>query len=233
MVATWTIAASLLILIGTSVFQALYTKSISTGSGEERMITFTDGSTLKLNAQSVTSYHPYWWKFSRKVTLSGEGCFEVTPGRTFSVQSDNGVTTVLGTRFTVYSRQTRYEVSCLSGKVKVESTLTDDAVILQPNEKASLNDHGKLDLNQLQETEKQVSPIQTEWIFTNEPLHNVIQTIESQYHIKIGLPAGDRHRFTGGFDMTMPLQSVLDLVCTPFGYTFTQKANGEFEIYPK
>lgn len=229
----WTIAAALMIFLSTVVFMALYTRSLSTQTGEERKISLNDGSVIKLNAGSSLSYHPWWWKFARKVTLSGEGYFEVTPGRAFSVSSANGVTTVLGTRFNVFARENRYEVSCLSGKVKVESALTDDAVILQPDERATLNDHGKLDLIRLKELEKQIHWIQGEWIYTDEPLINVINQIEAQYRIKILLPAGDRHRFTGGFDKTMQIQGVLDLVCTPFGYTFARKANGEFEIYPK
>jgi len=233
LIARWTIAASLLVLTCSGIFQALYTRSISTGNSEERTISFNDGSTVKLNAESRMSWHPGRWKFARKVSLSGEGYFEVTPGHTFSVRSENGITTVLGTSFNILARENRYEVSCLKGKVKVESTVTDDAVILQPDDQASLNVNGKLDLKRVQELEKQITWVRNEWTYTDEPLINVIHNIEIQYNIKIIMPAGDSHRFTGGFEKAMPLQDVLDLVCTPFAYTFTKKANGEFEIHHK
>jgi ferric-dicitrate binding protein FerR (iron transport regulator) len=229
----WAVAASLAILISTGLFMSLYTKSFITAPGEERTITFSDGSITKLSAQSELSYHPLIWKLDRKVKLNGEGYFEVIPGNTFSVISEKGITTVLGTKFSIFARQNRYEVSCVSGKVKVESTMTDDAVILHQDEKAWLNTHGKLDLDREQQREQQIDAKQSEWTFTNEPLQNVIRTLEDQYGIKINLPAGDSHRFTGGFDKAMPIQNVLDLVCTPFGYTFTEKSKGEFEIHPK
>lgn len=229
----WVVAASLLVLLSTGLFMSLYTKTIITVAGQESTISFSDGSITKLSAQSELSYRPLIWKLTRKVKLSGEGYFEVIPGNTFSVISEKGITTVLGTKFSVIARQNRYEVACISGKVKVESTLTDDAVILQQDEKAWMNSHGKLDLDRVQQPEKQIDTKQSEWIFTNEPLQNVIRTLEDQYGIKINLPSGDRHRFTGGFEKAMQIQNVLDLVCTPFGYTFTEKSKGEFEIHPK
>jgi transmembrane sensor len=230
---TWALAASLLILITGSIFLRFHTTTILTGTGEEKTLNFSDGSVAKLNAESELSYHPFWWKFSRKIRLTGEAYFEVKPGGRFEVLSAQGVTTVLGTRFNILARGNTYEVSCLSGKVKVESAATEDAVILKPDEKAFLNDHGKLDCKQIQELQKQITWIQTEWIFTGELFINVIQIIESLYHTSINLPNDDNHRFTGGFDRSMSLENVLDLVCTPFEYTFTKKAEGGYEIHPK
>jgi transmembrane sensor len=227
------IAASFLILAGTALFGLFYSKTLTTEAGESKTLIFGDASMAKLNAGSSLTYHPLSWKFARKVLLGGEGYFEVKPGRRFEVLSETGVTTVLGTKFNILARNGVYEVSCLSGKVKVESRATDDAVILQPDEKATLNDHGKLDLNRETDLHKQIGWIRNEWIYTDESLLKVIQDIEIQYNVRISLPAGDSHRFTGGFEKTMPVESVLDLVCTPFGFTFSKKTAAQFEIHSK
>jgi len=230
---TWAVAATLLVLISGTLFLRFYSRTLSAGPGEQQTWNFSDGSVARLNSESTLIYHPFWYSLSRRIKLSGEGYFEVKPGRSFEVHSRQGLTTVLGTRFTIIARERQYEVSCLSGKVRVESKSTEDALILRTDEKALLNDHGKLDLQHQPELQKRIPWIQTEWEFTGEPLTSVISIIESQYNIKISLPINETHRFTGNFDKSMSVENILDLVCTPFGYTFTKNAEGGYEIQPK
>ncbi|MBN2775257.1 MAG: FecR domain-containing protein, partial [Prolixibacteraceae bacterium] len=129
------IAASIAILIGIGSFMRFYRVDYSTIAGEQLTVNLPDGSVVDLNGQSSVKYNPYWWKVNRTVKFEGEGYFEVEKGKYFSVVSNNGITTVLGTSFNIYSRDENYEVNCLTGKVQVE-VLNGLKEIIYPNQQA-------------------------------------------------------------------------------------------------
>ena len=115
----WSIAAVFVLFLGISGFFRFYSKTITTQAGSHLAMSLPDGSKVNLNAQSTLTYHPYWWRFERKVTFEGEGFFEVEKGKRFSVISKLGTTQVLGTTFNIFSRNDVYRVTCISGSVKV------------------------------------------------------------------------------------------------------------------
>ena len=137
---TWqiAIAASLALLLGIGTFMGTYTVKLNTVAAQHLGVLLPDGSAVELNAGTEIHYKPYWWWRERKVALQGEAYFEVTNGKAFSVESDVGITQVLGTSFNIYSRDERYEVTCETGEVRVEVSDTKHSVILHPFEKASI-----------------------------------------------------------------------------------------------
>jgi len=110
-------AASVLIILGVTGFMKLYTKTVFAPSGQHLTLSLPDHSTIELNAQSTVTYHPYWFKFRRTITLDGEAFFMVMHGNQFKVISSRGQTSVLGTSFNIYSREDSYSVTCFTGKV--------------------------------------------------------------------------------------------------------------------
>ncbi|NJO91798.1 MAG: FecR domain-containing protein [Chloroflexia bacterium] len=130
---SYSAAAVLIVSIGIFSFIRYYSINVYCPNGQHSAITLPDGSKVTLNANSQLSYHPYWWKYSRKLDFSGEAFFEVTKGDKFSVVSKNGTTSVLGTSFNIFARDNDYRVHCITGKVKVEKE-NSGVIILTQNE---------------------------------------------------------------------------------------------------
>ena len=83
-----------------------------------------------LNSASSLSYYPFWWSFDKKAELNGEAFFEGEHAKNFTITSDKAETTVLGTSFNIYARDNDYQVTCVTGKVKVLALISKDEVDL-------------------------------------------------------------------------------------------------------
>ncbi|MDR2495787.1 MAG: FecR domain-containing protein [Tannerellaceae bacterium] len=207
----WQYAAAVLILAVS--FCSLYQVADEAAAGEQALVALPDHSSVRLNAGSRITYRPFGWFLSRTLKLEGEGYFEVNKGRAFSVVSGKNKVKVLGTVFNVYSRDSKYRVTCIGGSVEVVSA--GGSAILQPGMKAICD--GK---------EMRIAAGQApEWmygrlVFVETPLAEVIAEIERQYNIKVTTNAQLNHLYTGNFRQTEQAETVLEIVGKPFGITF-------------
>jgi transmembrane sensor len=100
----------------------------STGVGEQRSITLSDGSTIDLNARSRIKIR--FSEHERDVDLlEGQALFRVAKDtkRPFIVQSDGTAVRAVGTQFDVYRRANGTVVTVLEGRVAVLGTRRADA----------------------------------------------------------------------------------------------------------
>ena len=127
------IAASIVFLFG--LFSILGNNDIiyETNFGETKTITLLDDSQVILNSKSTIVFNENDWKKGRQLTLDGEAYFKVEKGNTFTVNTNNGSVTVLGTQFNVNSTNDFFDVVCYEGKVSV--TLESSEHILLPTER--------------------------------------------------------------------------------------------------
>ncbi len=225
------VAAVIVLLIGIPVFMQLYTKTIHVPSGKHSHIVLPDDSEISLNAQSTASYKPLMWKFSRKIKFEGEAYFTVQPGKKFNVISDNGSTLVLGTRFNIYARDSDYQVTCISGQVKVMENINNKDVILHKGQKAVLNMAGILAIQTNINTEQTLSWLNNKFSFTSVSLSKVFKEIGRQYGVIITFPEEIKNNsYTGTFNKSPSVDYVLNLVCKPFGLNFIRKSENEYII---
>lgn len=222
-------AAVIIILVGISLFLRLYSTTISSFNGENMAALLPDGSTVEINAGSTLTYHPYWWQFSRKVNFEGEGFFKVEKGRKFEVTSKLGSTLVLGTSFNIYSRNDQYHVSCFTGRVKVVSK-NDGYVFLDPNERAVVGPDGSI-VKKINHPKEISNENDNEFLFTGTPLTQVFATISRAYQVPVFFKTEKEFFYTGNFTNEKPLNDVLDLVCKPFGLSFTKQADGSYLVF--
>ena len=124
------VAAAILLAITITFLLTKTGTTISTGLSEQELVILPDGSEVKLNANSTLSYNEKGWAQNRKVNLRGEAFFDVTSGNSFSIATETGVTTVLGTSFNVKSRLETLDVFCFTGKVNV--TVSEESIDLTP-----------------------------------------------------------------------------------------------------
>lgn len=172
-------AAMLVLLIWVTTLQSA--EKIIARTGEHKEILLPESSQVILNAGSKVIYHESKFADDRELRLDGEAFFEVSPGSKFTVRTDQGTVTVLGTSFNVISRQGRFEVSCYSGKVNVMIDENENQIIIA-GERVFEKSH-QLKKNTFTPSDK---PHWTRGKFTfeNQPLSIVIDELERQYNIK-------------------------------------------------
>ncbi len=225
----WAAAAVLLILLGLWGIVSSYTKTVECLPGEHIVVELPDGSRVDLNAGSSLEYYPLKWKFQRKLKFEGEGYFNVQKGKAFTVESNNGVTQVLGTSFNIYARDNNYRVTCLTGKVKVSSS-GDESVVLSPNVHVEL-ESGKLVVKKMFQAEKALSWRNNEFFFAGRPLKEVIDEIERQYAVTIKLqPELGKREYVSNFSKKYKIEEVLYFVCKPMNLKFVKQSENVYLV---
>lgn len=229
---SWSVAASLMLLVSLAILSVMkfYTKNVVAISGEQALAYLPDGSKVKLNSKSELSYHPFWWSFDRKVTLEGEGFFEVEKGEKFTVVSAKGETSVLGTSFNIFARDQDYQVTCLTGKVRVLNAGNNDEVIITPNQMVALNQNGKLTSNLNIDAKIALDWTEGKFIFTQEPLKNVLAEIGRRYGVEFENIDNLNEPYTGYFNRQKDIKNVLNIVCKPFNIEYKKLPSGAYTI---
>lgn len=216
------VAAVAAIVLGGAYFYLNFRNdSISTQYAETKEITLPDTSEVFLNAESQISYDEKNWDSKRSISLEGEAFFKVAKGNAFTVTTEQGTVTVLGTQFNVENRQDFFEVSCFEGMVSVnyqgkEIKLPAGNSIMIVNGKQSKRSVPK---------NGQPSWLQNESSFKSIPLKYVLAEFQRQHNIQVESKGIDLNLlFTGSFSNTdtdlalksisIPLQIKFTLVGT-------------------
>ena len=225
----WAVAASIIAILTLVSFLRFYSVNIETIAGQHLVAELPDHSKVNLNAQSSLTYHPYWWKISRMVKLQGEGYFEVEKGRKFTVFSTKGSTQVLGTTFNILARNEIYNVTCITGSVKVKSSLGFET-ILKPNSKAEIQDNGEIKVETDIETFPEISWKKNIFLFTAAPVLQVFSEIERQYGVTIKTNITHSALYTGNFTKDQNIEEILEYVCPALGLKYSRLSVGEYLI---
>lgn len=121
-------AASLLVAMSLTTY-AIYQRGLyTTGIGEQRSITLSDGTNVEVNAR--TKLRVAFTDHARTIELlKGQALFKVAkdPRRPFIVKSDGTDVRAVGTQFDVYRRANGITVTVVEGKVAVHSSSAPNA----------------------------------------------------------------------------------------------------------
>ncbi len=213
-------AAVAVLLLG--YFFLFNTTSFDSAPGEIVSVALPAGSQVTLNAEASLSYKERSWNRERNLSLEGEALFDVTKGNTFRVSTSQGTVTVVGTQFTVNSRDNYFDVICYEGSVRVQSSLGE--ALLKAGEAIRVQNGESYTY--------EVDAEQPEWLrdassFTNAPILHVVNELERQFGITISNKEslGDGH-FTGRFthsNLELALKTVFDAM--EITYTFDGNNN--------
>jgi ferric-dicitrate binding protein FerR (iron transport regulator) len=223
-------AAVVALLIGTGLTMRFYHYSVKSQPGQLATFYLPDGSEVSLSSQSKVTYYPLWWSFSRIVTLDGEAFFKVQKGKQFSVKSERGVTTVLGTSFDIYARNDNYRVVCYTGKVSVKARDSENKIILTPGEKAEIDKSGQLTFSKETKPKQYVAWLNNQFVFTSVPVELVLEEMARRYNITITIERPVKGSYTGNFSTSTPVEQAISIVCKPFGLTFVKNDEHHFII---
>lgn len=207
-----------------------------TQKGQKLEITFTDGTRVKLNADSRLIYaHPFA-EDMREVYLEGEAFFDVAPNpdRPFIVHTGNLFTKVLGTSFNIrtYPEEDAIKVSVVSGSVMVESKTeakdqeANQPILLKPSEMVTYDK---------KKFTTEVAPIDIEniiaWnndilIFNNARFSEVVDQLERWYGVEFEIErkAPIKKGFSGTFE-NQSLEYVLEGISYTSDFEYELQGN--------
>jgi transmembrane sensor len=199
--------------------EVLY-NTLSTAKGESYVTTLSDGSKIFLNAGSSITYPVSFVGSERKVTIKGEGFFEVAKNisQTFSVSilsssgADKGHVTVTGTHF---------NVSAYDDEMAVRTTLEEGTVIYQKDEKkvtltpgqqAILTENNVKVVNNVNVT-KITAWKNGEFFFLDDDIKTIMRQLARWYDLDVvyegKIPTGN---FDGMIDRSTNLSEVLKML---------------------
>ncbi|WP_273565977.1 FecR family protein [Maribacter halichondriae] len=201
-------AAIAVLLTGSYFYLNSLDENISTQYAENKEVVLPDASTIILNADSQISYNEKKWDEKRNIALEGEAFFKVAKGKRFTVATENGTVTVLGTQFNVENRGDFFEVTCYEGLVSV--TFNEKETKL-PAGTSFMVIHGKIVDAEAPNTNVPAW-MNDESSFKSIPLKYVLNEFERQHNIKVETQNVDTDQlFTGTFSNTeteLALQSI-------------------------
>lgn len=206
--------------------------------GKQARITLSDGSVVRLNADSRLKYPTTFSLSHREVYLQGEAFFEVKkdPDRPFIVHTSQLNTQVLGTSFNInaYPESGQQQVTVVTGKVAVSKGESSDSVEYQPILMATLTPNQQItyDIHNRKHTVKLVAHTTDVYGWTNGklifeqiPLNEAFQMIRRQYSIQIKIAGkiDNRCQITARFAPGAPLEEVLQTLKISSNITYTRK----------
>lgn len=145
-----------------------------------------DGSSVMLNANSVLEVPADWEADNRIVKLSGEAFFEVSHAANdekFTVRTEKGDITVLGTKFNVQEREGDLEVALTEGKVSL-TVPGSPVTYLNPGEIASVNAENFVDLKSVDLT-PYTAWSEHKMVFKDMPVSRVVRRLKHDFGLDI------------------------------------------------
>ncbi|EJG03533.1 FecR family protein [Flavobacterium sp. F52] len=220
----WAVAASLVFLVGLSVFfcatsNTIESKEFAVKLGEHAQIKLSDGTQIWLNAGSILKYPKEFKGDTREVYLCGEAFFDVAKDKKhpFIIHTNKMDAKVLGTSFNVqaYPDQTTQEVSVATGRVNVKSTVTDENVYVTPGQKVvfksqdnKLQAFKDIPVNTISLWRKNIM------VFEETPLAEVVATINRNYNVSIEVKNKNLNDLKiSAYFKELPADQVIGLVC--------------------
>ncbi len=237
------ISLAILVLFCLPVFKMHFAEPVervyaySTATGEQKTVTLSDGSILKMNVSSSISV--YMSKQYRRVEMNnGEVFFTVKPDpeRPFEVHTSKGLVRVLGTAFNVRDRKGLVAVDVDHGKVKVWNAPKGpgdrriSALTLLSGQGADIDSTGLAPVR-TSNIQQVLAWQQYQVVFKNTPVSSVLQELALYHNVNIKLALEDlgQKRITGTFDMHN-LEQTLRIIVTAASLQIKKDTNGTITL---
>ena len=155
--------------------------------GGEYNLTLADGTRVWLNAESELRYPVHFTGDKREVSIVGEAYFEVQKqnGKPFTVKTQLGNITVLGTRFNVsnYPEKGQLITTLVAGKVAC-SLPDGENIILSPDQQFTVNRNGTTEMKRV-DTNYYTCWKDGIFLFENTKLEDILDQLARWYDIHV------------------------------------------------
>ncbi len=195
-----------------------------TAYGEVATYQLSDGSTVKLNTNSVLRV-PRWGfgKASRDVYLEGDASFIVThtpDNKRFVVKTPRELeVVVLGTEFTMYAREQFSRVILKSGKVQLlyKEDRQSREITMKPGDLVTFSKNNRLELKTTQQAQVYSEWEQRRFVFEETSLEEVAYLLQENYGLTFEIRGEElgRRMLMGSFraeNVDELLQSISELL---------------------
>jgi ferric-dicitrate binding protein FerR (iron transport regulator) len=202
---------------------------VAQSGAEIEVVTLADGSVITLRQNSKLRKKSTRKKSPRSYVLEGEAFFEVVsdPDLPFSVETNSGTVTVLGTQFMLSTWGDKTQVYLQEGRVQFTSKQANDYVILTSGESAQIK---KGILQQATVTKEDIF---TDWmkntiVFEGSLPEEVAAELKQHFGVSLDLSQlQDNITITGTLQLKSVQQSLEDLGLV-LGGTFRLMAENEY-----
>lgn len=187
---------------------------IETPKGGKYQVNLPDGSKVWLNAESSLEYPAFFSGTERKVELSGEAYFEISPNKLmpFKVLSAGQTVEVLGTHFNInaYSNEPQIRTTLIEGSVKVSERSAKKVSYLKPGEEA-LNKKGEIFIRDAN-VEQAMAWKNGNFQFNDMYLVDIMRQLERWYDVEIDYSAIPNTRYNAYMSRDINLSRVLEIL---------------------
>ncbi len=223
-VSFYNIAAIFIAIFGLTIITVnlLSAKKVFTGQFSSKTFLLPDHSKVILNNSSVANYNNFQWLFNRKIHLEGIAYFHVTKGKTFTVSTDLGNVTVVGTQFEVQSLENNFNVVCFEGKVKVN--YKNKEIFLTKGMR--VNFENGIEKNSYTKEENPYEQV-ISLDFKDEKLVAILSQLEKAYHLKMVSNSNSQELFTGKLP-TDNLEMALSIISKTYHLEYRKSAGKIF-----
>ena len=155
--------------------------------GGEFCLTLSDGTRAWLNSETSIQYPVVFGAKERRVFIQGEAYFEVAKDakKPFTVQFMSSSVTVFGTSFNIraYPEEKQSQTTLAEGSVRIYSP--GSSILLKPGEQAEVNALSGEMVKKEVEVKTFTSWKDGRFVFEQEPLENIMRTLERWYDIRV------------------------------------------------
>lgn len=191
----WLAAASVVAALGFTAWfkqDTILYKTYRTAFGQTSSFRLDDGSQVTLNANSSLRVPRFGFgDHTREVFLQGEGAFSVVHTAThqpFIVKTNRKFEVlVLGTEFTVFSRERGAKVVLNKGKVQLRyrQGATPKEVTMKPGDLVMIDPQNQLKQTVIREPEKYVAWKEHRFVFDETPLYDITHLFLENFGVKV------------------------------------------------
>jgi len=191
----WMAAASVLVAMSVTTWikqDSILYKTYRTAFGQTASVRLEDGSQVTLNANSLLRVPRFGFgNQTREVFLQGEGAFSVVHTPThqpFIVKTNRKFEVlVLGTEFTVFSRERGAKVVLNKGKVQLRyrQGITPKEVTMKPGDLVMIDHQNQLKQAVTLEPEKYVAWKEHRFVFDETPLDDITYLFLENFGVKV------------------------------------------------
>lgn len=201
--------------------------------GSQTKIMLPDSTIVWLNSGSSLKYNQSYGKKDRKVTLVGEGYFEVNEEKSkpFIVNADSLNITVLGTVFNIraYNEDLNVTVNLIKGSVNVTLTKTEitGSHTMKPNEKLVFNKQTKKIELGASDASRSALWTNGKLCFVDATIEQISKDLERKYDVKIQINNEKLKSeiFSGSLNLNLSLKEVLSYIDVDKKFNINQTAD--------
>jgi ferric-dicitrate binding protein FerR (iron transport regulator) len=191
----WMVAASLtlgLVMSGWLFRSVFIYQTHTTAFGETKSLILSDNTKVMLNANSSLRLPRFGFGAkTREVLLTGEANFSVTHqsnNQKFIVKTDKGLeVVVLGTEFTVYSRQRGSQVVLNKGTVQLryQEGKTQKELMMKPGDLVMFDQSNRLKQEVTKQPEKYAAWKDHRFVFDDTTLQEFAKIMDENYGLEV------------------------------------------------